>query len=310
MESNLSSTSDPNKVDPTSADWDPTIPELPGKIISGIRVPHFYDLESVEKLKNMKMRPDDIWVVSYPKCGTHWTMQIVRLILNRGKDDGKNIMETVLWIEAFNKDSPYNSQINLDELPSPRAFKSHFSYEMMPCGLPSTTPGRYIYLSRNPKDVVVSYYHHDRGFQFNPILEWSQYFEVFMQGKVHFGDYFDNILGWWAHKDDDNVLFLKYEDMKKDLPTTVARIAKFIGQDISQELVDEIAHRATFANMKKDSYANCKWVDDERRPDEADFIRKGAVGDWKNYFTPEQEARLDAVYEKRMKGTGLDFDFH
>ena len=228
------STSDPDKVDLASSEWDPAIPEIPAKFINGIRVPHYFDVEWVEtKMKNIKLRPDDIWVASYPKCGTHWTMQIVRLILNHGKDDGKNIVETVLWVEAFNKDSPYNSQVNLDQLPSPRTFKSHFSYEMMPCGQPSTIPGRYIYLSRNPKDVVVSYYHHDRGFLSNPILEWSQYFEVFMKGKVYYGDYFDHILGWWAHKDDDNVLFLKYEDMKKDLPTAVARIAKFIGQDIS-----------------------------------------------------------------------------
>ena len=37
-------------------------------------------------------------------------------------------------------------------------------------------------------DVAVSYYHHDQGFLFNPVVEWSQYFEVFMQGKVHNGD--------------------------------------------------------------------------------------------------------------------------
>ena len=45
------------------------------------------------------------------------------------------------------------------------------------------------------------------------------------------------------------------------------------------------------------------------RPEEPVFLRKGEVGDWKNCFTPEQEARLDAVYEKRMKGSGLDFNF-
>ena len=79
-----------------------------------------------------------------------------------------------------------------------------------------------------------------------------------MKGEVDFGDYFDHVLSWWAHKDDDNVLFLKYEDMKKDLPSAVDKIAKFIGQDISKELVDEIAHKTTFANMKEDSTANRK----------------------------------------------------
>ena len=144
-----------------------------------------------------------------------------------------------------------------------------------------------------------------------PTVEWCQHFEQFIEGLLRYGDYFDHVLGWWAHKDDDNVLFLKYEEMKKDLPAAVARMAKFMGQDISasQELVDEIAHRTTFSNMKKDSSANCEWMDKERRSEESRFLRKGEVGDWKNYFTPEQEARLNSVYEKRMKGTGLDFDY-
>ena len=141
---------------------------------------------------------------------------------------------------------------------SPRAFKSHFPYEMMPCGMPSTTPGKYIYVARNPKDVVTSFFHHYYMFPFYPKYEWDECFEKFMKGEVDFGDYFDHVLGWWAHKDDDNVLFLKYEDMKKDLPSAVDKIAKFIGQDISKELVDEIAHKTTFANMKEDSTANRK----------------------------------------------------
>ena len=243
---------------------DPEIPELPFLISKGVRVPHYFDVEWVEKMKDeIKLRADDTWVVTYPKCGTTWTMQIVRLILTRGKDDGMNVMAAVPWIEAMHKDPPFNWHMDVDKLPSPRAFKSHFSYDLMPCGQPCNTPGRYIYVARNPKDVAVSFYHHDRGFDYNPDIEWTQHFELFMQGKVHYGNYFDHTLNWWAHKDDDNVLFLKYEDMKKDLGTAVAKMAKFMGQDISQELVDEIAHRTTFSNMKKDSSANCEWMDKE-----------------------------------------------
>ena len=129
-------------------------------------------------------------------------------------------------------------------------------------------------------------------------MEWEDYIEQFLQGEVPYGKYFDHVLSWWAHKDDDNVLILKYEDVKKDLPSTVATIAKSIGQDISKELVEEIAHKTTFENMKKDSSANCEWMHDSHWTDLNPYLRKGEVGGWKDYFTPEQVARLDSVNHK------------
>ena len=110
-------------------------------------------------------------------------------------------------MEGVNPKLPgYNKPLNLDKMASPRAFKSHFPYDQMPCGPPNATPGKNIYVVCNPKDVLVSLHIHVSAIPFL-ITGWDDYFEQFLHGDVGFGNYFDNVLSWWAHKDDNNVLF-------------------------------------------------------------------------------------------------------
>ena len=54
---------------------------------------------------------------------------------------------------------------------------------------------------------------------------WDEFFELYMSGNIYFGSWFDHVLGWWKHKDADNMLFLKYEDLKRNLREGVQKIA-------------------------------------------------------------------------------------
>ena len=265
------------------------------------------DVTWVESLKDMPLRSDDIWVVCYPKSGTQWTSQIVRLILNKGQDDGGTLSDAVPWVEAFTEEY----RVNINEKPSPRAFRSHFIYEQMPCGPPDSTPCKYIYVARNPKDVLVSAFFYRKGFKSTEKLTWEEHFEDFIAGTIghNFGDYFQNVLSWWRQRHHDNILFLKFEDMKRDLSGTVAIIAKFIGQDIGQGLIDDIAEKSTFDNMKADNTVRLGYPHELRSSEATCFFRKGAVGDWKTYLTDEQSARIDKDCEEKLKPAGLIFDF-
>ncbi|KAK3737785.1 hypothetical protein QZH41_017259, partial [Actinostola sp. cb2023] len=104
--------------------------------------------------------------------------------------------------------------------PFPRFFKIHLPYDQVPMGHGVTTKPKYINVIRNPKDVAVSWYHHYKGFKFFEFdRPWDEFFEMFIDNKdsfisVVYGSWFDHVLGWWAHRDDPNILFLKYEDMK------------------------------------------------------------------------------------------------
>ena len=285
----------------------------PFKPVNGITVPGVVTQEQVDRIHSLPLRPDDVWIVTYPKAGTTWTQNIVRLIFNNGIDDGKKLNEAVPWIEALNTNEHffYQLPIPIDEMPSPRAFKSHFLYHNMPCGVPSSTPRKYIYVARNPKDVAVSYFHHYIGFKYTPAggPSWEEFFRWFINGDMAFGDFFDHVLSWWTHKDDENVLFLKYEDMKENLPATVTQIAEFIGHSIEQSVIDKIADQTTFEKMRVNPGTNYGWATHRRDPTAPSFMRKGVVGDWTNYFTPEQSAQMDEKIALRTAGSGLEFKY-
>ena len=238
--------------------------------------------------------------------------QIVNLIRNQGEDDTTFLMQAIPWIEA---EWPALVPINVyNEMSSPRFFKSHSSYHMMAGGLPHTTPAKYIYVARNPKDVAVSFYYHMRMFHnLKYSGTWDEFYQLYKSGEVILGSWFNHVLEWWKHRDAENILFLKYEDMKKDHRGAVKKLAEFMGYNLKEEVIDRIVGKSTFQSMKDNPTTDPNKVEAPVpifKPGEQPFLRKGVVGDWKNHFTPEQNAEFDAIYAKSMEGSGLEFDFN
>ena len=105
------------------------------------------------------------------------------------------------------------------------------------------------------------------------------------------------------------MLFLTYEEMKKDLRAAVKTVAEFMGYNLAPAVLESICEQSTFSSMKKNPSANYSWQDKDRREGSNAFIRKGLVGDWMNHFSEEQSTQFDAEYYKRMAGSGLRFNF-
>ena len=58
-----------------------------------------------------------------------------------------------------------------------------------------------------------------------------------------FGDYFDHVLSWWEYRNDENMLFLKYEDMKKDIISSIIQIASFMNRELSEKEIELVAKK-------------------------------------------------------------------
>ncbi|XP_010130211.1 PREDICTED: amine sulfotransferase-like [Buceros rhinoceros silvestris] len=255
--------------------------------------------EYLSTLEDFEIKDSDVFLVTYPKSGTVWTQNILSLIFYEGHRNGTEnteIMERVPWLEYKTSEKDYTA------LPSPRIFASHLPYYLTPRGLRNKR-GFIVYISRNPKDVMVSHYHFSKYMRVvEEVPDFNLFMERFLAGKVLASSWIDHVAGWYSHAEDFNILFLTYEEMKKDLRSAVLKICNFVGKKLSNEEVDSVVRQATFENMKKDPRANYEHLaDDVVDKDRGSFLRKGTVGDWKNMMTVAQSERFDSVLKEKLK---------
>ncbi|NWU65426.1 ST3A1 sulfotransferase, partial [Pterocles burchelli] len=267
-------------------------------------------VEHVASLEDFEIKDSDIFVATYPKSGTVWTQNIVNLILHEGHRNGTENVENLdrtPWLE-------YNiKNVDFTTLPSPRTFATHLPYYLVPRDLRNRR-GRVIYISRNPKDVMVSYYYFSKYIStLENIPDFNLFMERFLAGKVLASSWLDHVAGWYNHAEDFNILFLTYEEMKKDLRSAVLKICKFIGKELNEEEVDSVVRQATFENMRKDPRANYENLPDTvTARDNGTFLRKGTIGDWKNIMTVAQSEKFDKVLKEKIKNLPIKFiwDIH
>lgn len=185
------------------------------------RMERFSTVAGQAKGLSVEIRPDDIFINTYPKGGTTWVQQIVHQLRSGGSMEFGEICEVVPWLElAWDMGVDPLDQNGFE----PRAFKTHLNWRRIPKG------GRYIYVVRDPVATLRSFYSFFEGWVFEPgsitLEEFAS--EWFMEGTGS-GNYWDFIIDWWPQLERDDVLPLVYERMIEDPVVAVARIAAFIG---------------------------------------------------------------------------------
>jgi hypothetical protein len=270
-----------------------------------IKFPIFISQEDMDLIgKEFIVKDGDVFVVTYPRSGTTWTEQMVHLLVNKGEQGAQRLTDAVPWLETL-PHRPGGMIEFLKTMPQRRLFTSHLPHVLMP-PLGDTT-AKVIYVARNPKDVATSTYFHNQS-KLGYEGTWEEHFQEFLHGDVGFGPYFDHILPWWqASQKDERILFMKYEDMKHDHAGSVARIASFLDLQANPGLIDRVVALSSFKSMTSNETTNFDWI--PQKADKPKHFRKGDIGDWRNHFTAEQSQQMDNVFMKKIKDSGLQFDF-
>src|SRR2546423_137232 len=94
-----------------------------------------------------RSRPTDVVISPFGKCGTTWLQQIFHTLRTRGDMDFDDISRVVPWIETSRT---LGLDLEAPQRASPRGFKSHLAYDLMP------KAARYVVSLRDPKDALVS----------------------------------------------------------------------------------------------------------------------------------------------------------
>ena len=240
--------------------------------------------------------------------GTTWLQEIVWLLINNntsGEEYRSSIWNRVPLVEQHTPGQPPAIDL-VEQMSSPRLFKSHLPTWAFEEQL-THSKCRAIVIMRNPKDSLVSFYHMANNTSPYLPITWNFIFERFRQGKMFYGDWFDYVEGWSKMAVRDNVLLLKYEDMKADMTSSIQTICTFLGVTPDDEVVRSVVERTKLKNMQKNPYTNME--NNASFPGMKNFIRKGEVGGWVEYFTPEQNEYMDNLIATRLKRTGLQFKY-
>ncbi|CAG5124238.1 unnamed protein product [Candidula unifasciata] len=198
---------------------------------------------------------------------------------------------------------------DLDELPSPRILNNHQFFEVQPKDmLRKRVKVAFIY--RNPKDVVVSYYHHVK--RLNDYYEYTGDFKSFLvrfaEGLLDNNSMFDYLKSWEngiKENPDMNIYMVSYEDLQAEPLPHLRRLSKFLGKDYNDTFLESLVKATSFDAMKRQK------GDVISDSSGSIMYRKGKLfGDWKNYFTVAQSLWFDHIIRTRMgKSTMFPFKY-
>ncbi|KAL5974925.1 hypothetical protein ACLOJK_031601 [Asimina triloba] len=203
---------------------------------------------------------------------------------------------------------------------SPALVSTHLTHSALPQSVKDSNC-KIVYLCRNPRDVLVSRWYFASGIiamdkAKSSSISVEDAFEMFCAGFHLCGPYWEHLLEYWKAclENPHKVLFLKYEDLKKEPVPQLKRLAEFLGYPFTPKeeeedgVIQDILQLCSFESLSNLEVNKAGEMDMgnilvERKL----FFRRGEVGDSANHLTPQMIQHLDRITEQKFQGSGLTF---
>ncbi|MDH5672456.1 MAG: sulfotransferase domain-containing protein [Myxococcales bacterium] len=244
------------------------------------------------------VRDSDIFCATVPKSGQTWLMALMFHLRSRGLDPemgGKDRMEVMPWLELpfdVRTRTPHERSERLSHfatLPDPRIFKMHVSYDEIP--RPAVSHSRIVTITRDPRELPFSMYNHLDGM--GRLTPEQEDFNVYFESWLETGYFFEVVRSFWPHREENHLLWLRYEDLQADLPGQARRLCDFLGWPLHDADLERVLPLVSFSHMQGE--------EDRRRMEQPEqsiwregkrFFREGAVGNNSERLSESQRRRV------------------
>jgi hypothetical protein len=212
-------------------------------------------------------RPNDVFVCGYPKSGNTWVQHLAAAVcfgvdVHVAPDEIINdVVPDVHFKQYYRRYAPTC------------VFKTHH--------LPLPSYRRIVYLIRDGRDAMVSYYHHLAAMSGSADLG-----RIVRTGEGLFpGKWHEHVNHYLANPFGAEMIVVRYEDLKRDTAKELRRFCAFAGVDRDDATIAWAVERASFDNMRakeqKVGWETPGWPKDKR------FVRRGAVGSFRDEMPPD-----------------------
>jgi hypothetical protein len=247
--------------------------------------------------------PDDIFLVSYPRSGNTWT----RFLLGNLIDQNDPV--TFSNVESKIPEIYFSHDRFLRGLPRPRMLKSH------ECFQPHYP--RVIYIVRDPRDIAISFYHHNvKARNIPDDYPMDRFVTGFVAGEFDrkFGTWRDNVLSWTVlRKDNPAFLMLRYENMKRDPARVLGEVVAFLDRcsfrkiDSTPQALQRAIDLSSPEKMRLlEKQEAGSWVLTKGTRQDKPFVRSATAGGWKSQLSPDSVRTIESAWGDLMQRFGYE----